>query len=93
MQSALIHAVDIRVLPNDDEAERFLRKVMDRQNCFAASYRRLQSVETDLPIIQAYSRKEESHTNKTVDFCLKLVNLGVPIYIFEWDVNPLAESG
>ncbi|MEM9452337.1 MAG: hypothetical protein AAGA75_27975 [Cyanobacteria bacterium P01_E01_bin.6] len=86
MDTVLKHAVDIRVLPNDREAERFLENILRNRNCIDASYRRLQSLEADLKAIEEYSKVEDDNARRTTEFCRRLTEFGIPIYIFEWSV-------
>ena len=79
MNRKFVHATEIRVLPGEKEAERFLDEIKQRDNCISASYRRLKS--NDLA-----AKELEMKDKETVDFLLKLTDLNVPVYLFEWDV-------
>lgn len=80
------HAVDIRVLPNDVEADRLLAKIGQHQNCIDASYHRLQSIEIDSKFIQEYSQSKDDNERRTTEFCQKLTDLEIPLYIFQWTI-------
>ncbi|MEL7474765.1 MAG: hypothetical protein AAGJ55_00850 [Cyanobacteria bacterium J06555_12] len=75
----MVHATEIRVLPGEKEANQLLNEIRQRDNCVAASYRRLQPEEVRAQCSQARDRD-------TVDFLAKLTHLNVPVYLFEWDV-------
>ncbi len=79
MVERLVHATEIRVLPGEKEANQFLNEIRQRDNCVAASYRRLQPKEVHA---QCWQERDKD----TVDFLAKLTHLNVPVYLFEWYV-------
>ena len=79
MERPLVHAIEIRVLPGEKEANQLLDEIRQRDNCISASYRRLQPDDI-------HSKCSQVQDRDTLAFLAKLTNLNVPVYLFEWDV-------